>query len=323
MTLIVNAEPEDYSTEARAMLDRLGDVRDGPFERQALARVMQNADVLIIRLAHSIDGDLLEQATKLKAIVSATTGLDHIDLDYARNRGIAILSLKGETEFLETITATAELTWALLLALVRNLPQAASSVRDGLWDRDAFKGCELHGLRLGILGLGRLGRMSARYGHAFGMAVAACDPYVTGWPDGVRRFDDPETLFAHSDIVTVHVPLNRETKGLVDGPLFARLPGGAYLINTSRGDVVDETALLAALEEGRLAGAALDVIGQETGMSGKRIDSPLIDYARSHANLIITPHIGGAAKNSMEKTEIFMARKLKAHLAALRHEDRV
>ena len=312
MSRILNLEPQDYSPVARAVLDRLGDVSDGPLTRSELMDRVGECNVLIVRLAHRIDREILDRAGQLRVVVSSTTGLDHIDADYAASKGIAILSLRGEVEFLRGIPATAEHTWALLLALVRNLPAAVQSVRAGEWDRDRFKGHELAGQQLGILGLGRIGEMVAHYGLAFGMRVSAYDPFRQGWMERVDRASSQADLFSRSDVLSIHVPLNEQTVRLVGEAELVRLPAGALLVNTARGQVIDELALLQALESGRLAGAALDVLAEET--RGQLQTSPLLAYARSHANLIITPHLGGATVESMAATEVFMANKLKEFL---------
>ena len=312
MSRILNLEPQDYSPVARAVLDRLGDVSDGPLTRSELMDRVGECNVLIVRLAHRIDREILDRAGQLRVVVSSTTGLDHIDADYAASKGIAILSLRGEVEFLRGIPATAEHTWALLLALVRNLPAAVQSVRAGEWDRDRFKGHELAGQQLGILGLGRIGEMVARYGLAFGMRVSAYDPFRQGWMERVDRASSQADLFSRSDVLSIHVPLNEQTVRLVGEAELVRLPAGALLVNTARGQVIDESALLQALESGRLAGAALDVLADET--MGQLKSSLLLAYARSHTNLIITPHLGGATVESMAATEVFMANKLKEFL---------
>ena len=312
MSRILNLEPQDYSPVARAVLDRLGDVSDGPLTRSELMDRVGECNVLIVRLAHRIDREILDRAGQLRVVVSATTGLDHIDAEYAASKGIAILSLRGEVEFLRGIPATAEHTWALLLALVRNLPAAVQSVRAGEWDRDRFKGHELAGQQLGILGLGRIGEMVAHYGLAFGMRVSAYDPFRQGWMERVERASSQADLFGRSNVLSIHVPLNEQTVRLVGEAELVHLPAGALLVNTARGQVIDELALLQALESGRLAGAALDVLAEET--RGQLQTSPLLAYARSHANLIITPHLGGATVESMAATEVFMANKLKEFL---------
>ena len=304
---ILNAEPKGYSPKAREILATLGEVTEKPFDRAGLLEAVAECEVLIARFGHAMDKELFAAASGLRALVSATTGLDHIDLEAAAGCGVTVLSLQGETEFLEEMSATAELTWGLLLAVLRHIPEAAQSVKEGGWDRDAFRGNELRGKRLGILGLGRLGHMVAEYGRAFGMSIAAYDPYASDWPTGVELCSAAEDLMENAQILSIHVPLNDETKGFIDEAMLARLPAGAILINTSRGAVVDEPALLAALDSGHLARAGLDVVADE--LSGGPSQA-LLAYARDHDNLIITPHMGGATVESMEKAEVFMAQKL-------------
>ncbi len=304
---ILNVEPQGYSPKAQKILGALGELTEKPLDRAGLLKAVAECEVLISRFGHSLDMELFAAAPSLRALVSATTGLDHIDLEAAAAHSVTVLSLRGETEFLEELSATAELAWGLLLSLIRRIPQAFQSVKEGGWDRDAFRGSELRGRRLGIIGLGRLGRMVAAYGRAFGMVVAAYDPYASDWPTGVEMRFTAEDLMEDTQVLSIHVPLNDETRRFMDKGMLARLPEGAILINTSRGAVVDEAALLAALGSGHLAGAGLDVVADE--LSGDPSDD-LLAYAREHENLIITPHMGGATVESMEKAEVFMAGKL-------------
>ena len=306
---ILNLEPEGYSDVARKVLEEIGEVSDGPLSRDELLQRIPDVDVLVVRLGHAIDRALLDRAQRLRAVVSATTGLDHIDLEAASERGITVLSLKGETEFLRTVHATAEHTWALLLALVRQIIPAAMSVRDGEWERDRFRGRELAGSRLGILGLGRIGSRVADYALAFGMRVTAYDPYLEEWPSSVRRAESLRALLTEADVLSIHVPLNDDTTKLLDAERLAMLPAGAVVVNTSRGEIIDEVALVAALEQGRIAGAALDTVWNERE-SEERNATRMMAIARSADYLLITPHIGGATRESMAKTELFMARKL-------------
>lgn len=305
---ILNAEPENYSPLALEILQGAGQVRLAALSRAELLAALAEVDALIVRLAFQVDEEVFAAAPHLRAVVSATTGLDHIDLAAAERHGVQVLSLRGEVDFLRSIPATAELTWGLLLALTRNIPSAFSSVLAGEWQRDRFKGHDLAGRRLAILGLGRIGSIVARYGLAFGMRVYAYDPHPLTWVEGVKRTESMEELLVAADVLSIHVPLNPQTVGLVGAEQLNRLPPGALLINTSRGDVLDESALLAALQSGRLAGAALDVLSNER--SAGLGSSALVEYARTHANLLLTPHIGGATYESMAATEIFMAHKL-------------
>jgi D-3-phosphoglycerate dehydrogenase len=307
MLKILNVEPDEYSDEARVILKRLGRLVEKNMERSELLAQIHEFDVLIVRLRHQIDAEVMSAAVNLKVIVSATTGLDHIDMETALRNNIAVLSLKGEIEFLRSIPATAELTWGLLLALTRNIPSAHSSVLNGEWQRDRFKGHDLAGLWLGIVGLGRIGEKVARYGSVFGMRVMAYDPYRTKAVPGIEMKSSLAELLVNSDVLGIHAPLNQETVNLIGKKELAIMPRGSWLVNTARGAIVNEPALLAALESGHLAGAALDVLAGERTNERR----PVIEYARSHSNLLLTPHIGGATYESMRATEIFMANKLK------------
>lgn len=311
---ILNIEPAGYSEEARAILSGLGELDEREVgNRDELIKILPAYHVLITRLAYHIDRDVIEAGLNLKVIVTPTTGLDHIDLGCAAERGIRVISLKGETQFLESITATAELTWGLILALIRQMPSALDDVRAGKWRRDLFRGIELKEKCLGILGYGRLGKIVARYALAFQMKVFACDIAAQQPIDGIKMVDLP-TLLAQSDIITLHLPLDETTVNMVSSEFFSRMKSGSYFINTSRGGLVDEQPLLEALNAGKIAGAAVDVISGETGFDYHDVKSPMIEYAKKNSNLIITPHVGGATWDSMWKTEIFVARKLHDHL---------
>jgi len=313
---ILNCEPKGYSREALKVLQQFADVDEIACDRRELIARIGAYDGLIVRLGHAVNREVMEVAPRLKFIATATTGLNHIDLVEAERRNIAVISLKGEREFLDTIYATAEHAWALLLALLRRLPASTQSVLSGQWNRNVFKGQELHGKTLGILGYGRLGSTLARYGLAFGMKVLAHDPYVNEFEEGVTAVS-LETLAKESEVVSLHVPCCEETIGMIGRSVFALMKRGSLLINTARGEVLDESALLAALREGHLGGAALDVLCGENSDDPAWIrNDTLIQYAREHQNLIITPHIGGATQESMSATEEFMAQKIMSHLGA-------
>ena len=306
---ILNVEPDNYSEEARSILRSIGELVEKKVEtKEELKNLVKDFDVLIVRLKFYIDKEIIANASQLKVIVSATTGLDHIDLDYAKSKGITILSLRGESGFLRSIPATAEHTWALLLSLVRKIPWAFDDVKRGHWNRDNFRGHDLEGKRLGILGFGRIGERVAKYALAFNMEIGAYDPYRKKWPDYVKRFRDIENFLKWLDILTIHIPLNDDNRHFVDRRKLTQMKKGSLIINTSRGDIIDEKALLDLLKSGHIAGAALDVVSGETTGS---ISQDLIHYASNNQNLIITPHIGGATQESMWKTEIFMAKKLR------------
>jgi len=308
---VLVAESRGLSAAAERRLRELGDVSLADLDRPGLIAAVAAADVLFVRLRNRVDAKVLAAAPALRAVVSPTTGLDHLDLGALDARGVAVLSLRGETEFLRNVTATAEHAWALLLALVRRVPAASAAAVSGAWDRDRFRGRELSGKTLGVVGLGRLGSMVARYGNAFGMRVLAYDPYVEAWPVGgpPERAPSLAALLATSDVVSLHVPLHDGTRGLLDAAALASMKPGAVLVNTSRGDVVDEAALVDAVRSGHLAGAALDVVAGE-GSPGGPARSLAVKFAAADERILVTPHIGGATLESMENTEIFMADKL-------------
>jgi len=311
---ILNTEPGRFSEQAREALSKVGEVDEVEADRDHLLRHAADYHALFICLRNVIDRDVIERAGQLRYIATPTTGTDHIDMDAAREQGIEVLSLVGETGFLRGVTATAELTWGLLLALVRKIPHAHQSVLAGEWARDSFRGGELREKTLGIVGYGRLGEMVAEYGKAFRMNVLAFDRR----PDPGARdisFVSIEELLERSDVVSVHLPLDAGTEDFFDAARFAEMKHGSVFINTSRGRIVDETALLGALRTGKLAGAAVDVLA---GESSNRADWLAADamraYAREHQNLLITPHIGGMTQESVETTNLFMVDKLARRL---------
>lgn len=314
---LLNLEPENYSPSARSRLATVANVYEQSMDRQTLLSEICNYDALVVRLGHQINKEILLKARRLKVIISATTGLNHIDLEQAQEQGVSVLSLRGETKFLKTICATAEHTMALILASLRNLPAASQHVKSGSWDRDLFKGAEIAGKTIGILGYGRLGAKVGHYSHAFGAKVIANDlvdfekePFVEKVPY--------EQLLQQSDILSVHLPYNKATYKYIGSEAFSLIKTDAILINTARGEVLCEHALLHALKSKKLSAAALDVLqGEYSGDSNWMTKDPLINYARNNDNLLITPHIGGATKESMERTELFMANKFIEHVGSL------
>jgi D-3-phosphoglycerate dehydrogenase / 2-oxoglutarate reductase len=310
---ILVSESTGFSEKAAESLGRAGNLILAELDRGTLLSAVKKADVVWVRLRHRIDAEVMAAAVRLKMIVTPTTGLNHIDVDEARRRGIQVLSLRGETEFLEDIRATAEHTMALIFSLLRRVPAAVAHVKNGNWNRDLFKGSELYGKTVGVVGYGRLGRLVARYLRGFETRVLATDPNVTTAlvPTEVTLVG-LKHLLQESDIVTLHVNLCDKTLGFFGREQFAAMKTGAWFVNTSRGEVVDETALLDALRSKQLAGAALDVLGGEH-LKGIK-DHPLVAYALANSNLIITPHIGGCTTESMEKTEYFLASRLLALL---------
>jgi D-3-phosphoglycerate dehydrogenase len=261
--------------------------------RDALRHALIDAAGLVVRSETQVTSELLADAPKLRVVARAGIGTDNIDVEEATRRGIAVLTAPGANS-----TSAAEHTFALLLALARRVPWAATSVAQGQWDRKSHEGTELRGKTLGILGLGRIGSLVASLGRAFGMNVIALDPYVVATRAlqlGVELLPIEEVL-RRSDVVTLHLALTDDTRHIINEERLRLVKPTALLINTARGALVDETALAQALCEGRLAGAALDVFDPEPLMP----DSPL----RGAPNVILTPHLGASTKEAQARVAV-------------------
>ena len=313
---MLNVEPARYDDAARGVLAELGtvDYVECADQRAFVEALRARAyDVALVRLGLLVDTQALDAAPSLRWIVTPTTGLDHIDVRAAERRGVQIVSLQGDTAFLESIRSTAEHTWALLLSLARRVPAAHADVLAGRWRREPFLGEELNGKTLGIIGCGRLGRMVAGYGLAFGMRVCAYDHdpgNVRAAPPGTAPAS-LDALLATADVISLHLPLTDETRGFLSRERMARMKRGAILINTARGEIVDEEALLDALRDQRLAGAALDVLGGEAAWAARGAGGhPVVEFARHDPRLLITPHIGGYGRQSISSTRMYVAQKL-------------
>ncbi|MDD5450315.1 MAG: NAD(P)-dependent oxidoreductase [Desulfovibrionales bacterium] len=270
--------------------------------------ILSTIDVLLAPMGYYLDKNKIDKCLNLKVIGSNTTGHPHIDVDYACSKGIEVVTLKNQKEFLDSITPTAEHTWGLLIALTRNLIPAYKYALDGQWDRRPFGGAKmLSRMKIGVVGLGRLGFKVAQYALAFGMDVFYFDPFVFSGLPGLVSCSSLEGLVAQVDVVTVHVPHEKETEGMFSARVFSEFKEGAYFINTSRGELVDHSALLEYLKSGHLAGAVLDVFDGEfvPGFQKTFKDHPLLAYAKANSNLIITPHIGGSTYDAWYETERF------------------
>jgi D-3-phosphoglycerate dehydrogenase len=310
---ILNTEPGRLSSKARAALRELAIVDEIEADRKYILENIDKYDCLFIGIRNLIDKDILARAAKLQCIVTPTTGLNHIDIQVAIERGVTVLSLRNETEFLSTVSATAELAWGMLLALVRKIPAAHLNVMTGKWERNQFYGNELRGQTIGIIGFGRLGNMLKTYAQAFGMRVLAYD--INSASEIDVEFLGLAELLEQSDVISINLELNEATKGLLGSKEFSQMKKGGFLVNTSRGEILDEAALLESLKTGHLAGAAIDVMAAETsGNKNWLKESELLEYARNHTNLLITPHIGGVTYESVEKTNNFVIEKLGKYL---------
>jgi phosphoglycerate dehydrogenase-like enzyme len=303
MSNIIYLGPVDALTTARRILEPSFEVIAPETTREAVATQLIDAVAVVdASMKVKFDRGMLYGARQLKVISTATTGADHIDAKAAVDLGIVLLTLAGEKEILHNLTPAAELSWALLMACARRLRGAVRHVLEGQWSREEFPGIMLKGKVLGIIGCGRIGCWMARYAHAFGMEVIGYDPYVAE-PQHIDKVD-LDSLLSMADFISIHVPLNEHTRGMIGLREFARMKPDAIFINTSRGAITDESALLHSLLEGKLAAAGLDVLEGEPKIS----DHPLVQYARTHDNLILTPHMGGFSPDAV-KTVVAHASK--------------
>lgn len=312
---ILNTIGNQYPAEARTVLKTLGSIDYATPTQVELVQTIGDYDAAVIGLGLKFDKSVIEVGRKLRYIATATTGLDHIDTALAAERGITVVSLKGENAFLDTVTGTAELAFALILDLMRFMPCAFDSVKRYEWEREKFRGYNLFGKTLGVVGLGRLGKMAARYGKAFGMRVLFADPNVEHGTVPDCEKCDFDTLLKDSDIISIHVHLSPETENLFNREVFERMKKGALLINTSRGKIVNEADVLDVLKSGHLRGYGTDVLTDENDFPTKGFkDHPLVEYAKQNRNVIIVPHIGGMTHESRVATDLFIAEKLRRAL---------
>jgi D-3-phosphoglycerate dehydrogenase len=236
-----------------------------------------------------VTAPLLAVASRLKVVGRAGVGVDNIDLKAAHSRGVTVVNAP-----ISTTLAVAELTFGLLLALLREIPRADASMKQGQWLKKELEGVELYGKTLGILGMGRIGAEVARRAHAFGMQVLGYDPLLS--PEQIRGRDaDPvsrDELLAKSDFISLHLPLTLETRGALGVEEFEKMKQDVRLVCAARGGIIDETALLAALESGKIAGAALDVFDSEPPGGTELV---------KHPRVIATPHIGSQTTEAQSR----------------------
>lgn len=261
---------------------------------EELYNVIVDCDAIIVRSETKVTPQLIKQGKKLKVIARAGIGLDNIDVQTAKELGIHVLNCN------ESSISVAEHTLGMILALARHIPQAYGSIKDKMWDREKYIGVEIHNKTLGIIGLGKIGSEVAIRAHAFGMHILVYDPYCTE-ARAKELFATPvslDYLLRNADFITVHVPKNKETTDLISFAEFALCKKNARMINMSRGGIVNEKALIHALKEGLISGAALDVFENEPF-----IDENLLNYPQ----LIFTPHIAGSTEDAQSKIATSLA----------------
>lgn len=305
-------KPKVYAThplfeEARKILDANCDVQYWTNEerpaREEVLRAVKDKEGLVCLLTEKINDEFLRAAPKLRMAANVAVGYDNIDVDACTKRGVVATNTPGVLD--ET---TADFAWTLLFAVARRLSEGEQLARSGNWkgwNLDQLCGADVWGKTLGIVGFGRIGRAVARRALGFQMKVIYTDAVRA--PEDVERavdaeFRDLNTLLGESDFISIHVPLMPETRGLFDGPKFFRMKPTAFLINTSRGPVVDEAALVAALENKKIAGAALDVFENE----------PFIHPGLKRPNVVLTPHLASASIETRTKMAVIAANNVVA-----------
>ncbi|MGA9633945.1 MAG: phosphoglycerate dehydrogenase, partial [Solirubrobacterales bacterium] len=259
---------------------------------------------ILIRSATKLTPDLIGRAERLRVIGRAGTGVDNVDVDAATKRGIVVANAPEANSI-----AAAEHTLALMLSLCRNVPQAHASLTAEKWDRASFKGTELYGKTLGVLGFGRIGQLVAARAQAFDMHVVAYDKFVTAERFrelGVEGVEEPAELYARSDFITLHLPKTPETVNFIDAAAIAQMRDGARIVNCARGELIDLDALVDGLEAGKLAGAALDVFPEEP-FSGH----PVLE----RDDVVVTPHLGASTAEAQDRAGVVTAEQVTAALS--------
>jgi D-3-phosphoglycerate dehydrogenase len=287
---------------AEAGIDLLRDRFDVDVDGSSeLAEIVDRYDAIVIRSATKMTADLIERASSLKVIGRAGVGVDNVDVEAATRRGIVVANAPESN-----VVSAAEHTIGLLVALARNIPQAHAALKDGRWERSKWGGVELAEKTLGVLGLGRIGQQVARRAQGLQMRVLGYDPFVSA-----ERFrelgvesDSFDGVLARADFVTVHLPLNDETRGVIGAEAITKMKDGVRIVNAARGEHVDEAALIAALESGKVAGAAIDVFEQEP-YSGPLLGAP---------NVVVTPHLAASTDEAQDRAGVIVAEQVAAAL---------
>jgi D-3-phosphoglycerate dehydrogenase len=278
----------------------------GGISAEDLLKIISEYDALIVRGRTKVTASIMDAGTRLKAIGRAGVGVDNIDLDAAKKHSITVVNAP-----ISTSLAVAELTFGLMLSLAREIPRADSAMKQSKWLKKELEGVELNGKTLGVVGYGRIGSEVGKRASAFGMNVIAYDPLIS--EDEIqKRGAEPaslQDLYAWSDFISLHMPLTVDTRDMV-GPLaFSQMKDGVRIVCAARGGIIDEAALVAALNSGKVAGAALDVFGQEP---------PGLTEAVSHPRVIATPHVGAQTLEAQSRASEDIANEV---LSALRGES--
>jgi D-3-phosphoglycerate dehydrogenase/(S)-sulfolactate dehydrogenase len=291
MKIIVCDPTESSAIERMRLAGLTVDVRD-TITPEELNSVLKDYDGMVVRSRTKVRAPSIDLAPNLKVIVRGGVGLDTIDADYARSKGIGVMNTP-----LSSSASVAELAIGFMIALARAIPATTASMRAGKWEKKKFEGDEIGGKTLGVVGTGAIGQHVAHLGHCFGMDLLGYDPQPVArlaGETGLRYVELPQ-LLAGSDVISLHAPLMPATEGMIGAAQLARMKRDAVLINTARGALVDSAALADALRNGRLGGAAIDVLPQEPPTGGNAL------LAGDIPNLIVTPHIAWAAREARQR----------------------
>lgn len=299
---VLNLEPKNYSHKAISIWKKHGYKYDeSSWSELREINSKSNADIIIVRLERYISIDELSYFPNLKYIISSTTGNTHLDVNLIKKLNIKLILLKNHFKFLNSISSTSEFAWGLLLSLIKKIPSANNHVKNFGWNRDLFIGNQLKGKNIGIIGLGRTGLKVAEYALAFNMKVFFFDPHVNN--EKFNKIVDFNQILKTCDILSFHVHLSDETFHMINEKNIAFINNNALLINTSRGEIIDEKIIVEAIASGKVKGFATDVIENE--FSNIK-DNPLVNLMRDGKNVIITPHIAGASYDAMRECEVYL-----------------
>jgi D-3-phosphoglycerate dehydrogenase / 2-oxoglutarate reductase len=308
MYKVLCPEPESFSKEGLDFASNIFTLTAKTMDKDLFESNLKYFDGILIRFNTKISKKLLSKNKNIRFILSPTTGLDHIDAEYCKRKKIKIYHIKNDMAFLKQLPGTAELTFGLMLSLVRKIPSAFESVKNKNWEVGPFRGLELSDKTIGILGFGRLGKKVANIALSFNMKVIFFDPFKSYKSKKIKKINDLNKFLKAVDILSLHLHLNKNTHHLIGERELSLLKKDSIIINTSRGSIIDNLALLKFLEQSRIKGAALDVLEDEESIINKK-DNPLINYSMSNNNLIITPHIGGATYESVRKSDQYILQK--------------
>lgn len=298
MKVLVSDNLAETGIEALMEVPELDVEVNTSLTHEELKHIIKEYDALIIRSGTKVTAEIIENADNLKVVARAGIGLDNVDVEAASKRGIVVMNTPEGN-----VITTAEHTIAMLLAVTRNIPQATASLKSGKWEKKRFRGKEVFHKVLGVVGVGRIGRVVAERAAGLQMNVIAFDPYISS--DVVEKLGITgvtlDELYARSDYITVHTPMTQETRGIINAEAFQKMKKGVYILNCARGGIVDEVALYEAIQSGIVAGAALDVFSKEPP-----VDNPLLNLDQ----VVATPHLGASTDEAQENVAIAVSEQV-------------